>query len=129
MDDLVFRRRFIRAWLTSRTVGEVASRMGGDMGPTEAQCIADSLVERGYRLPAQPPGLGLRTRLVLTQRDDGDYMDRRGREAYRVGPGTPLEGPWACPRCGETRVAGFFVVPEDNSDAWFICRECVRVVD
>jgi hypothetical protein len=124
-----FLKRFIRAWLTSRTVEEVARRMGPGVNAEEARLIAEALMEGGVSLPPQPPGLVLRDTLVLQSREDGEFQDRRGREAYRVGPGTPLEGPWECPRCGETRLAGFFVLPEGDTDAWFICVKCVRVID
>lgn len=129
MKDRAFLKRFIRAWLTSRTVDEVARRMGPGVSPEEAPLIAEALMDSGVSLPPHPPGLVLRDTLVLKLREDGELQDRRGREAYRVGPGTPLEGPWDCPRCGETRLAGFFVLPEGDMDAWFICTGCVRVID
>jgi hypothetical protein len=128
VQDRAFIKRFIRAWLTSHTVEEVAQRLGPGVSTELAGLIAESLIDRGVSLPPQPPGLILRDTVILTMREDGEFQDSSGREAYRVGPGTPLEGPWWCPRCGETRLAGFYVLPNDNSDAWFICVKCVRLV-
>ena len=128
MYDGHFIERFIRAWLTSRTVDAVARRMGKGMTSEEARTIAEALMTLGVGIPPDPSDLVLQDLLVLTQRDD-DYVDRRGREAYRVGLGTPLEGPWWCSRCGEVRLTGFFVLPVGDLDARFICSRCVHVVN
>ena len=77
----------------------------------------------------RPGGSPRRGRLTLVRRADGDFQDRRGREAYQVGPGTPLEGPWACARCGHTRLGGFMVLRREPKSPRFVCGGCARVAE
>ena len=131
MDEPVFARDYLRIWLTSSTLPEVVRRAARELGLpltcAQARSVARELRRRGARIPARPGGAARRGRLTLARRADGDYQDRRGREAYRVGPGTPLEGPWACARCSHTRLGGFMVLRTEPKSPRFVCGGCVRV--
>jgi hypothetical protein len=125
--DGVFRKRFLVAWKHSATVRQVARRLGDCLTAGEVRRVARRLRLEGVDLSRRPEGPGLLGYLYLFGHPDGCYQDLRGRDAYRVGAGTMIEGPWDCARCGSRVVRGFCVVGRQGHR--FVCRKCVRVVN
>jgi hypothetical protein len=127
--DNLFRKRFVVAWNHSRNLRQVASRLGGVLTVGEVWATARQLRREGLDLSQRPAGVGLLGHVYFFGRSNGEYQDLRGRDAYRVGAGTLVEGPWTCRRCGERMVRGFCVLSGVGDRHWFVCRRCVRVVD
>lgn len=50
-------KRFVKAWMTSQTLGEVASKLG--MGKQNASAKATTLRRRGVALPTKNPSTEL----------------------------------------------------------------------
>ena len=127
--DNVFCKRFVVAWTHSTTVRQVARRLGECLTAEEVWRVARRLRRAGVDLTPLPDGLGILGHTYLFRHPDGDFRDLRSREAYRVGVGTPIEGPWECCRCGDGMVGGYCVLPRSGGRQWFVCRECTRVID
>ena len=130
MDERISPQNYVRIWMTSSTLTEVVRRVAGELGHPitvgEALLIARRLRREGVRIPVRPGGATGRGRVILTPRPDGDYRDGHGRGAYRVGPGTRLEGPWVCTRCRRTMWRGFILLPTPDAH-WPVCGRCAHV--
>jgi hypothetical protein len=128
LDDL-FSKRFVVAWQHSRSLRHVARRLGGDLTAPEVRRVARRLRRAGVNLAARPQGFCTLGLAFLLRHPDGDYQDLRGRDAYRVGTGTPIEGPWTCRRCGAPTARGFCVLSAGRDRHWHLCQGCVCVLD
>jgi hypothetical protein len=132
MDERVFAEHYVRIWMSSTTVTEVVYRVVGELGfpltAGEVLLMAQRLRRDGTHLPVRPGGAHPDP-FTLAQQPDGDYRDPHGRTAYKVGPGTPVEGPWVCTRCRGTMCGGFIVVPAKLDGHWPVCEGCVTVAD
>ena len=132
MDERVFAEDYIRIWLTSATFTEVVDRVADELGlpitAGEVLLMARRLRRDGTPLPVRPGG-ACHTPLTLVPGPDGDYQDRHGRKAYRVGPGTSVEGPWVCTRCRAPMCGGFILLPTHLEEHWPVCEGCVDAAD
>jgi hypothetical protein len=132
MDERVFAEDYVRIWMTSATVTEVVHRVVGELGfplsAGEVLLMAQRIRGDGTCLPVRP-GEACLPPLTLVPQPDGDYLDNHGRSAYRVGPGTPVEGPWACTRCRAPMCGGFIVLPTELDEYWPVCEDCVALAD
>jgi hypothetical protein len=126
--DNLFCMRFIVAWKHSRSLGQVARRLGGNLTAREIKQVARRLRRTGVDLSIRPDGFGLLGHVFLFGQANGDYQDLRGRDAYQVGAGTLIEGPWVCRRCESRMVEGFCVLSDVGDRHWYVCRPCVLVV-
>ena len=131
MDDRVFAEDYVRIWTTSATFTEVVQRVADELGlpitAGEVLLMARRLRRDGVGLPARPGGAHSEP-LRLARGPDGDYRDGNGRRAYKVGPGTPVEGPWVCTRCRGSMCGGFILLPTHLEEHWPVCEGCVVVV-
>jgi hypothetical protein len=132
MDEPVFAEHYARIWLASASFAEAVRRVADELGVPitagEVLLMAQRLRRDGVSLPARPGGATLDP-LHLTRQPDGDYRDEHGRKAYRVGPATPVEGPWACTRCRRLTCIGFILLPTHLEEHWPVCTGCVEVAD
>ena len=132
MDDRLFAEHYARIWTTSATFSEVVQRVADELGlpitAGEVLLMARRIRRDGTPLPVRPGGAGSAP-LTLVPGPDGDYQDAHRRKAYRVGPGTPVEGPWVCTRCRGPMCGGFIVLPTHLEEHWPVCEGCVVVAD
>jgi len=132
MDKRVFAEDYVRIWVTSATYTEVVGRVAAELGlpitAGEVLLMAARIRRDGTCLPVRPGGAG-RDPFTFMPHPDGDYRDAHGRTAYRVGPGTPVEGPWVCMRCLRAMCDGFMVLAATLDGHWPVCTDCVAVTD
>ncbi len=132
MDEPVFAEDYVRIWMTSATFSEVVGRVAAELGlpitAGDVLLMAERIRREGVYLPDRP-GRAAQDRLTLLPGPDGDYHDAQARTAYRVGPGTPIEGPWVCTRCRRPMCGGFIVLGAQLDGHWPVCESCIYVVE
>lgn len=128
---------FVRAWVVSRSLREVARRMACLLTPGEARQKAALLRRCGVKLGRRPGRVAGKKPITLTPHPESDcmHLDGRGRLAVRVGPKAPVlggrrnpvEGPWTCACCRRPASGGWFVMTGESARR-FACNRCVGVV-
>jgi hypothetical protein len=130
MDEPVYAEHYTRIWITAKTVTDLVHRVARDLAVPitagEILLMAQRLWRDGVDLPARPGGVLLDPIHQIAQ-PDGDFRDGHGRTAYRVGPDTPVEGPWTCTRCRRPMCEGFIVLPTHLEEYWPVCDRCAYV--
>jgi hypothetical protein len=95
MDERVLADDYIYIWMTSAVFTEVVRQVARELvlpiTAGDVLLMAQRLRRDGVPLPARPGGMRSEAP-HLTKQADGDYRDGHGRQAYPVGPGTPVEG-------------------------------------
>jgi hypothetical protein len=132
MNEPIFAEHYARIWMESATYSEAIRRVAEELGlpitAGEVLLMAQRLRRDGVDLPVRP-GKARLDRIHLIKQPDGDHRVRQGRRAYRVGPDTPVEGPWVCTRCRRPMCAGFILLPTHLEEFWPVCTDCVNVTD
>jgi hypothetical protein len=130
MDEPVYAEHYARIWMAAATLSEVVRQVAHDLAVPisagEVLLMAQRLRRDGVDLPSRPGMVKLEP-LHLIRQPDGDYQDGHGRTAYRVGPDTPVEGPWVCSRCRGSMCHGFILLPTHLEEHWPVCDQCVCV--
>jgi hypothetical protein len=127
--DNLTAKRLVVAWMHAGNIKQVVRLMGPGVTGKWVRRAARHLRREGVKIDPRPSGVRVLEHTYVFRVSDADFVDLAGREAYPVGAGTLVEGPWDSCRCKGRMYAGFCIVTDKDGGHKFACRRCVHVVE
>ena len=127
--DNLTAKRLIVAWMHSANLKQVVRLLGSGVTVKWVRRAARHLRRSGVEINPRPGGVLVASYTYVFRVSGADYVDLAGREAYAVGAGTRIEGPWDCCRCKGVMYSGFCTATDGDGGHQFVCRACVQVVE